>query len=141
MTLTRRYVTIIGLAAVMAVSFSACGGDDDDSASGEGGSAATGEADAPAAAGAFNDLRQALEAQGLVVKELPKASLDGAEDGVDVSGDKSGSARLFSTEADAKAYAEKADGKGQKTVVVGTVVCESSSQADAQFIADAYEGG
>ena len=131
---------ILGLLAVMAGSFGACGDDDDDSTTGRNDSAARG-AEAPAASQAFGGLRQALEAQGLVVTELPKASLDGAEDGVKITGDKSGSARLYSTKADAKAYADKVGVQGEKTVVVGTVVFQSTSEADAQFFADAYEGG
>jgi hypothetical protein len=98
-----RLVMIFGLVAAMAVCFSACGGDDDPSASGQAESPATGEAKAPPAICAFGGLRQALEAQGVVVNELPKSSLDGAEEGVDISGNKVGTARLFSTGADAKA--------------------------------------
>jgi hypothetical protein len=136
-----RLLTIFGLVAVMAVCFSACGDDDDPSASGQEESPATGEAEAPPATRAFGRLREALEAQGLVVNELPKSSLDGAEEGVDISGDKAGTARLFSTEADAKAYADRASEQGDATTVVGTVVFQSTTQEDAQFFADAYEGG
>ncbi len=135
-----RLLTIFGLVAVMAVCFSACGDDDDPSASGQEESPATGEAEAPPAR-AFGGLREALEAQGLVVNDLPQSSLDGAEEGVDISGDKAGTARLFSTEADAKAYADRASEQGDATTVVGTVVLQSTTQEDAQFFADAYEGG
>ena len=124
-----RLLTILGLVAVMAVCFSACGDDDDP---------ATGEAGAPPATRAFGGLREALEAQGLVVAELPKSQLDGAEEGVDISGDKAGSARLFSTEAAAKTYADRASEQGDATTVVGTVVFQSTTQEDAQFFADAY---
>ena len=129
----RRLLTIFGLVVVLAVCISACGDDEE--------TPATGEAAAPPATRAFGGLRQALEAQGLVVDELPKSSLDGAEEGVDISGDKAGSGRLFSTEADAKAYAHQASEQGDATVVVGTVVFQSTTQEDAQFFADAYEGG
>ena len=96
-------------------------------------SPATGEAEAPPATRAFGGLRQALEAQGLVVSELPKSSLHGAEEGVDISGAKAGSARLFSTEADAKAYADRASEQGDATIVVGTAVFQSTTKEDAQF--------
>ena len=140
--MTRPRLLIFGLVAVMAVCFSACGDDDDPSASGQDDSSATGQAEAPPATRAFGGLRQALEAQGLVVTELPKSSLDGAEEGVAISGAKTGSARVFSTEAEAKAYAGRASEQGgAKTVVVGTVVLQSTTQGNAQFFADAYEGG
>ncbi len=139
--MTRSRLLIFGLVAVMALCFSACGDDDDPSASGQDDGTATGEAEAPPATRAFGGLRQALEAQGLVVSELPKSSLEGAEEGVEISGDKAGSARLFSTEAQAKAYAGRASKQGDATTVVGTVVFQSTTRANTQFFADAYEGG
>ena len=138
--MTRSRLLIFGLVAVMALCFSACGDDDDPSASGQDDSAATGGAEAPPATRAFGGLRQALEAQGLVVSELPKSSLDGAEEGVEISGDKAGSARLFTTEGQAKAYAARASKQGDATTVVGTVVFQSTTGANTQFFADAYEG-
>jgi hypothetical protein len=129
----RRRLLIFGLVAVMALCVSACGDDDDPSA--------TGAAEAPPATRAFDGLREALEAQGLVVSEMPRSSLDGAEEGVEISGDKAGSARLFSTEAEAKAYANRASEKGDATTVVGTVVLQSTTREDTQFFTDAYEGG
>ena len=72
---------------------------------------------------------------------MPRSSLDGAEEGVEVSGDKAGSARLFSTEAEAKAYADRASEQGDATTVVGTVVLQSATKEDTQFFVDAYEGG
>ena len=136
----QRLFTIFGLVAVMALCFSACGDDDEPSASGQNDSSATVEAEAPPATRAFGGLREALEAQGLVVSELPRSSLDGAEEGVEVSGDKAGSARLFSTEAEAKAYADRASEQGEEATVVGTVVLQSTTQGDTQFFVDAYEG-
>ena len=134
-------LSIFGLVAVMAVCFSACGDDGDPSANDQNDGSATVEVEAPPATRAFDGLREALEAQGLVVKELPKSSLDGAEEGVGISGGKAGSARLFSTEADAKAYADQASEQGAATTVVGTVVLQSTSPGDTQFFVDAYEGG
>jgi hypothetical protein len=134
------HLTIFGLVAVMAVSVSACGGDSDEPTTGQGASTVTGDADAPAPTRAFGGLRTALEAQGLDVEELPKASLDGAEDGVSISGDRAGSARLFATEADAKAYADEVAMQRDKATVVGTVVFQATTQDDAEFFADADEG-
>ncbi len=58
-----------------------------------------------------------------------------------ISGDKAGSARLFSTEAEAKAYAARASKQGDASTVVGTVVLQSATQANTQFFTEAYEGG
>ena len=113
----------------------ACGDDDDATTSGDGGAAV------PAADTAFNELKTALEAQGLAVANLPAASLNGAETGVDITGDKTGTARLFSSSAKAEAYAKQAEKAGDATTTVGTVVLQSASQEDAGFFADAYEGG
>lgn len=137
---TRNRLLVICLVAIMALCFGACGDDDDSSASGDDGPA-TGAAEAPPATRAFGGLSQALEAQGLIVTELPRSSLDGAEEGVQISGDKAGSARLFSTEAKAKTYSARASGQGAATDVVGTVVFQSTTQDDTQFFVNAYEGG
>jgi hypothetical protein len=78
-------------------------------------------------------------AQGLEADPLPKASLNGAESGVGITGDKQGSARLFATQAEAKDYAAGVANEGDKTTVVGTVVFQADTQDDADFFADAYE--
>jgi hypothetical protein len=131
-----RYLLILGLLTALALSAAACGDDEADSTS----SGAGGEAVAPPPSTAFNDLTTALEGQGLVVAKLPKASLDGAEAGVEISGDKSGSARSFSSKAKASQYADQVSADGDQTTIVGTVVLEAPTQADADFFADAYEG-
>ena len=74
-------------------------------------------------------------------QQLPKTSLNGAEVGVDISGDKSGAARSFPTGTEAQQYADEVAKDGDKTVVVGTVVIQAPTQDDADFFADAYEGG
>ncbi|MET0973582.1 MAG: hypothetical protein ABWY95_09195 [Thermoleophilaceae bacterium] len=125
--------------AITAMSLIACGDDDDESTTGAGGGA--GEAVAPPPDRAFSGLSAALEAQGLVVARLPMASLNGAEVGVDISGDKSGAARSFATEAEAQEYADEVAKDGDKTTIVGTVVLQAPTQDDADFFADAYEGG
>ena len=130
-----RYLLILGLLASLALSAAACG-DDDASTSSE----SSGEAVAPPPSTAFDGLTTALEGQGLVVGKLPKVSLDGAQAGVKISGDKSGSARSFGSKAKASAYADQVSADGDKTTIVGTVVLEAPTQADADFFADAYEG-
>ncbi len=113
----------------------ACGDDEATTTSGDGGAAV------PAADTAFNGLETALESQGLTVAKLPAASLSGAETGVDISGDKTGTARLFSSSAKADAYEKEAEKTGDATTTVGTVVFQSASQEEADFFAQAYEGG
>ena len=54
------------------------------------------------------------------------------------TGDKSGSARSFPTEASAKEYAGGVAKSGEKTTIVGTVVFQAATQEDADFFADAY---
>ncbi len=66
---------------------------------------------------------------------------DGAETGVEITGEKTGTARLFSSSAKAEAYARQAEKTGDATTTVGTVVLQSASQKDADFFADAHEGG
>ena len=97
------------------------------------------EAVAPPPSTAFNNLTAALEGQGLVVTRTPKASLDGAEAGVDIKGDKSGQARSFAAASEAKDYAKEASNAGDKTTIVGTVAFRAGTQADADFFAQAYE--
>ena len=129
-------IVVLGLVAVLAMSVSACGDDDDEAASG---ADASGDTGAPPRDRAFGNLETALEPQGLAVDPLPKASLNGAESGVAITGDKQGSARLFATQAEAKDYAAEVAKEGDKTTVVGTVVFQADSQGDADFFADAYE--
>ena len=75
------------------------------------------------------------------VSRLGASSLDGAEVGVKVTGDKRGSARSFPTEAEAQEYADEVAKEGDKTTIVGTVVLQAPTQDNADFFADAYEGG
>ena len=129
-------IFVLGLVAVLAMSVGACGDDDDEAAP----SADTsGDSGTPPPDRAFRNLKTALAAQGLEVDALPKASLNGAESGVVITGDKQGSARLFATQADAKTYAAKVVKEGDKTTVIQTVVFQADSQDDADFFADAYE--
>ena len=132
-----RHLMVLCLAAAMALAVIGCGDDDDDNGAQEG-SAST-EAVAPPPESAFNDLEAALEAQGLVVSQLPKASLSGAETGVDISGSQSGSARSFASEAKANDYADEVAKEGDKSEVVGTVAFQAPTQDDLDFIVDAYE--
>jgi hypothetical protein len=132
-------VVVLAVIAITATSPIACGDDDDETTTGSGGAA--GEAVAPPPSRAFGGLSAALEAQGLDVEQLPKTSLNGAEVGVSISGDKSGAARSFHTQAEAQEYADEAEKDGDKTTIVGTVVIQAPTQADVDFFADAYEGG
>jgi hypothetical protein len=133
-----RLVTILGLVAVMAMSALACG-DDDDETTTEAGDA-TGEAVAPPPDRAFDNVTTALEAQGLTVTQLERTSLNGAEAGIDISGDRSGAGRSFATETKAHDYAGEVTQDGDKTTIVGTVVFQAATQDDADFFAVAYEG-
>jgi hypothetical protein len=131
-------LVVFGLILALALSSSACGDDDGDAS----GTDTSQVAVAPDPADAFRDLRQALEAQGLVVSAAPKSSLHGAETGVSITGSKSGTALLFSTEDKAKHYADEVAASGDdKTTVVGAAVFQAPTQDDANFFADAYEGG
>jgi hypothetical protein len=137
--MTRGRLIVLGLIAAIAICVSGCGGDDDDSASG---ADTTDAAAAPAPTNAFGGLSQALEAQGLVVAQLPKESRQGAEDGVKITGSKSGTGLLYSSEQEAKAQADEVEkGGGGKTSTVGTVIFVAPNQEDADYFADAYEGG
>jgi hypothetical protein len=131
-----KVIFVLSLIAVLAMSVGACGGDDDEAATG---ADAGGEAGTPPPDRAFRNLETALEPQGLAVDPLPKASLNGAESGVGITGNKQGSARLFATQAEARNYAAEVAKEGDKTTVVGTVVFQADSQGDADFFADAYE--
>jgi hypothetical protein len=132
-----RYLLFLGLLAVVALCAGACGGDDDDGSTGSGSGS---EAAAPPPSTAFNDLSTALEGQGLAVAPLPKASLDGAQAGVEISGEKRGSARSFASATKARTYADQVSAEGDQTTIVGTVVFAAPTQKDADFFADAYEG-
>jgi hypothetical protein len=131
-----KVIFVLGLVAVLAMSVGACGDDDDEAAAGADASGNTG---APPVDRAFRNLKTALAAQGLEVDPLPKASLNGAKSGVGITGDKQGSGRLFSTQAEARNYAAEVAKEGDKTTVVNTVVFQADSQDDADFFADAYE--
>ena len=130
----RKSLITIGLIAALAVSGSACGGDDDDATEGAASNAAT-----VAPERAFRNLATALAAQGMEAVALPKGSLNGAEAGVAITGAKQGSARLFATPAKAQDYADGVATSNDKTTVVGSLVFQAASQEDADFYADAYE--
>jgi hypothetical protein len=131
-----KVIFVLGLVALLAMSVGACGDDDDEAAAG---ADAGGDTGAPPPDRAFPNLKTALAVQGLEVDPLPKASLNGAESGVVITGDKQSSGRLFATQADARNYAAEVAKEGDKTTVVRTVVFEADSQDDADFFADAYE--
>jgi hypothetical protein len=131
-------VTILVLLALIALTVVACGDDDDESTNG-GATSGTAEAVAPPPDSAFDNLTTALEPEGFVVTRLRGNSLDGAEAGVSISGERSGSARSFATSAEAQDYAAKVAMDGDKTTIVGTVVFQAGTQDDADFFADAYE--
>jgi hypothetical protein len=131
-----KVIIALGLVAILAMSVGACGDDDDKPATGADASSDPG---APPADRAFQNFETAVAAQGLEADPLPKASLNGAESGVGITGDKQGSARLFATQAEAKDYAAEVAKEGDKTTIVGTVVFQADTQADADFFADAYE--
>jgi hypothetical protein len=131
-----KVIIVLGLVAVLAMSVGACGDDDDNPAAGADASSDPG---APPPDRAFQNFEAAVAAQGLEADPLPKASLNGAESGVGITGDKQGSARLFATQAEAKDYAAKVAKEGDKTTIVGTVVFQADTQANAEFFADAYE--
>jgi hypothetical protein len=133
--------SLLVVAAVAALSLGACGGDDDSSSSstttGGGGGAV-----APSPTNAFRDFRAAVEAQGMTVTALPADELHGAESGVKVTGSKSGTGLLFSNQSKADAYSKFVTKSGAaKTTTVGTVAFTADTKADADFFADAYEGG
>jgi hypothetical protein len=131
-----KVIFVLGLVAVLAPSMGACGDDDDETAAG---ADTSGDIGALPPDSAFRNLETALAAQGLEADPLPKASLNGAESGVGITGDRQGSARLFATEAEAKDYAAEVAKEGDKTTIVGTVVFQADSQGDADFFAEAYE--
>jgi hypothetical protein len=129
-----RKLVALGLMAIAMLGAVACGDDDDSD------SDSSAPAVAPSPDEAFRGFSAALEAEGLVVSDLPKNELQGAEAGRQVTGDKSGTALLFKSEDEAKAYADGVSGD-EKTNTVGTVVFTASTQEDADFFAEAYEGG
>jgi hypothetical protein len=126
----------LGLIAATVLCASACGDDDDSDAD------TSPAAVAPSPDDAFRGFSAAVEAEGLAVSDLPADELHGAEAGRRITGDKSGTALLFKTEGEAKDYADQVAQSGDdKTKTVGTVVFVAPTQADADFFADAYEGG
>jgi len=129
-----KVIIVLGLVAVLAM-LGACGDDDNEPA----GADASGDPGAPPPDLAFRNFEAAVAAQGLEADPLPKASLNGAESGVGITGDKQGSARLFATQAEAKDYAAEVANEGDKTTIVGTVVFQADTQDDADFFADAYQ--
>jgi hypothetical protein len=131
-----KMIIVLGLVAVLAMSVGACGDGDDEPAAG---ADASGDPGAPPPDRAFQNFEAAVAAQGLEADPLPKASLNGAESGVGITGDKQGSARLFATQAEAKDYAAEVANEGDKTTIVGTVIFQADTQEDADFFADAYE--
>jgi hypothetical protein len=131
-----KVIFVLGLVAVLAMSVGACGDGDDEPAAG---ADASGDPGAPPPDRAFQNFEAAVAAQGLEADPLPKASLNGAESGVGITGDKQGSGRLFATQAEARNYAAEVAKEGDKTTVVNTVVFQADTQDDADFFADAYE--
>jgi hypothetical protein len=131
-----KVIIVLGLVAVLAMAVGACGDDADEPTAG---ADTSGDPGAPPADRAFRNFEAAVAAQGLEADPLPKASLNGAESGVGITGNKQGSARLFATQAEAKDYAAEVANEGDKTTVVGTVVFQADTQGDADFFADAYE--
>lgn len=131
-----RQLIALGLIAAAVFAGGACGDDDDSDAN-------TGPAAvAPSPDDAFRGFSAAVEAEGMTVSDLPADELHGAEAGRRITGDKSGTALLFKTEGEAKDYADEVAQSGEdKTTTVGTVVFVAPTQADADFFADAYEGG
>lgn len=126
----------LGLIAAAMLCASGCGGDDDSDTD------TSPVAVAPSPSDAFRDFSDAVEAQGMDVSVLPSDELHGAEAGRRVTGSKSGTALLFKTGDEAKDYADQvAKGDDDKTATVGTVVFVAPTQEDADFFADAYEGG
>jgi hypothetical protein len=134
-----RSLLVLGLVAVLALSAGACG-DDDDGSTGSGSGGGGGAPPPPPPSTVFNDLTTALEGQGLVVGPLPKGSLDGAQTGVKISGEKDGTGRSFASATKAREYADRVEAGDGKTTIVGTVVFAAPTQKDADFFADAYQG-
>jgi hypothetical protein len=130
---SRVSLIVVAVIATLSLSAVACG--DDDSSSSETGDGVG--AIAPDPATAFDNFRAAVEGQGMTVTSLPKDQLSGAESGVKITGDKSGTGLVFESQAKAKNYTDSATAK---TVTVGTVVFTADTQADADFFASAYEG-
>ena len=126
------------MVAITAMSLIACGDDDDETTTGARPPARRSPRRPiePSAACPLRSRPRASRSQ-----QLPKASLNGAEAGVEISGDRSGAARSFATETEAQEYADEVAKDGDKTVIVGTVVIQAPTQDDADFFADAYEGG
>ena len=128
---TRRTVTL-AVVALLVMSMSACG--DDDESNTDGGEVA------PPPARAFGDLAIALEGSGLVVTPLPRASLDGAEGrGHHHRREVRQRAVLRHRDEGAQEYADEVEKSGEKTTILETVVFQAASEEDADFFANAYE--
>jgi hypothetical protein len=133
----RHLMVALSFIAALTICLGACGGDDESDAADT-----TGVAAVPAPQDAFGEFTGALEGQGLVVSSIPGDALHGAQVGVRITGHKSGTALLFSTEEKAKAHSDAVEkASDDSTTVVGTAVFQAPTQADANFFADAYEGG
>lgn len=128
---------MVGVVLALAIGAAGCGGDDETSSAGGSAGASAGQQVDPQLA----DLAESLEGEGLDVAPLPTSSLDGAKAGVEISGSQSGTARIFSSKAEAQAYAEKvAKQSDQKTNVVVYAVFEGPTQQEADAFAHTYEG-
>ena len=136
MTKPLKLIIVLGLVASLAMFVGACGDDDDEPAAG---ADTTSDPGALPPDRAFRNFDTAVAAQGLEADPLPKASLNGAESGVGITGDKQGSARAFATQAEAEDYAAEVAKEGDQTTIVGTIVFQADTQADADFFADAYQ--
>ncbi len=128
---------MVGVVLALAIGAAGCGGDDETSSAAGSAGASAGQPVDPQLA----DLAESLEGEGLDVAPLPTSSLDGAKAGVEISGSQSGTARIFSSKAEAQAYAEKvAKQSDQKTNVVVYAVFEGPTQQEADAFAHTYEG-
>ena len=127
----RRQMIALGLIAAAVVCASGCGDDDESDA----------DTSAVDVAVLFVGTSSAVEAEGLVVSDLPADELHGAEAGRRITGSKSGTALLFKAGGEATDYADKVAQSGDdKTATVGTAVFVAPTQDDADFFADAYTG-
>ena len=128
---------MVGVVLALAIGAAGCGGDDETTSAGDSAGASASQQVDPQ----LGDLAEALEGEGLDVTPLAKSSLDGAKAGVEITGSQSGTARVFSSEAEAQAYADKvAKQSNEKTMVVVDVVFEGATQQEADAFAAAYEG-
>ena len=106
MNTTARLIASILVAGAL---LAACGDDEATTTSGNGGGCGTGGGHR------VRRPRDRAREPGPYGRQLPAASLSGAETGVDISGDQAGTARLFSSSAKAEAYAKQAEKTGDAT--------------------------